>query len=71
MTIDEAEDIRENYDDLTNPTEEETAEYIGAMQFFIAETNDPDYINELGATYYEFRQFDLALKTKKHLIWVI
>ncbi len=54
--------MRSNYFSLTNPTEEDRFLYTEALGFLIDETKDADYMVELGAMYYEQRQFDLALK---------
>ncbi len=54
--------MRRNYFSLTNPTEEDKFLYTEALGFLIEETKDADYMVELGAMYYEQRQFDLALK---------
>ena len=62
MTILEANRIRENYFDMTNPSEEDRFLYSEAVRFLIEETKDPDYMVELGGMYYEQRHFDLALK---------
>lgn len=62
MTILEAKKIRDNYYDLTNPSEDDKFLYTEALDYLISETKDPDYMNELGAMYYSDRNFDLALK---------
>ena len=62
MTILEAKKIRENYYDLTNPSDEDKFLYTEALDYLISETKAPDYMNELGAMYYSDRNFDLALK---------
>ena len=62
MTISEAQKICRDYYDKTNPTEEDRFLFTEAMDFLITETKDPGYMNNLGAFYYENRQFDLALK---------
>ena len=62
MTITEAKRICRKFYHLTNPTEEDFFRYTEALGFLIEETKDSDYMVELGAMYYEQRQFDLALK---------
>lgn len=47
---------------ITNPTEAEKFEFIEAIKYVIRETNDPVYMNTLGANYYALKEFDLALK---------
>lgn len=62
MTILEAKKICQNYYDITNPKEEDRFLFAEAMDFLIRETKNSDYMVDLGAMYYEQRQFDLALK---------
>ena len=62
MTIHEAKMILQHYYTLTTPSEEEKFLYTEALQFLIEETKNPDYMVDLGAFYYEQRDFDLALK---------
>lgn len=47
---------------IANPSEEEKQAFIKAMEYLIEATNDPAYMTCLGANYYGWRQFDLALK---------
>ena len=62
MNIIEANKIRYDFYELTNPTEEEQFLYTEALSFLIDETKNPDSMVELGCFYYEQRRFDLALK---------
>ncbi len=62
MTIVEAQRICRNYYRITNPTEDDDFLYTEALKYLIEETKQPGYMVELGAHYYEARQFDLALK---------
>lgn len=62
MTIEEARGIEENFYEISNPNEEEEFLYIEAMEFLIAEENQPEDMMNLGGYYYEMRRFDLALK---------
>ena len=62
MTIFEANKIRNNYYQLTNPTDDDRFLYTEALDFLISETKSPDVMVELGAFYYEQKRFDLALK---------
>lgn len=62
MTILEAKKIRNQYYNLTNPSEDEFFLYSEAMNYLIREKKDPDDMVALGSMYYERKQFDLALK---------
>ena len=62
MTVIEAKRICSDYYGKTRPTEEETFLYTEALRYLIEEQKDPGRMVELGAYYYEARQFDLALK---------
>ena len=62
MTIREAQKIQESFYRKSNPSEDDVFVFTEAMSFLIAETNDPQYMMQLGGYYYEDRQFDLALK---------
>jgi len=64
MTVVEAQQIVRDYfrKQNCNPSEEEFFMFTEAMDFLIQETKDPAYMVDLGAVYYENRQFDLALK---------
>lgn len=62
MTITEAKKNCREFYDKTNPSEEDRFVYTEALGFLIDETKDADYMVELGAMYYEEKQFDLALK---------
>jgi len=62
MTVIEAKRICSDYYGKTRPTEEETFLYTEALRYLIEEQKDPGRMVELGAHYYESRQFDLALK---------
>ena len=64
MTVAEARQIVRDYfrKQNSNPGEEEFFMFTEAMDYLIQETKDPAYMVDLGAVYYENRQFDLALK---------
>lgn len=62
MTILEARNIRKEYYNNTNPSEEDTFLFTEALKYLIEETKDSNYMVELGGLYYEAREFDLALK---------
>ncbi|MBP1588441.1 MAG: sel1 repeat family protein [Clostridia bacterium] len=62
MTIYEAHRIIREYYMITNPTEEDDFLYTEALSYVVEETQDPEYILELGGYYYDRRNFDLALK---------
>lgn len=62
MTVSEARKICRHYYDKTNPTDEDRFLFSETMEFLITETKDPGCMNDLGAFYYEQRQFELALK---------
>ena len=61
MTVTEAQAIRKKYLSLAIPTQEEKLRYTEAMKFLIDKTKDSDFMVELGAMYYEEREFELAL----------
>jgi len=58
----DAQAVLDEYFKRNNHTEDEDFEAIEALQVFIDETKDPRYMMELGGMYYEWRNFDLALK---------
>ena len=62
MTIWEAKKICQEYYWKTNPSEEDTFLFTEALNFLVKETKDSNYLVELGARYYEAKEFDLALK---------
>lgn len=60
LTIEKAQQILDDYYDLTHTKYEDDILLIHALEFLIQETKDPEYMVELGGWYYEQRQFDLA-----------
>lgn len=62
MTVKEARLIEEEFYRISNPSEDQEFMYIEAMNFLIAEENNPDDMMHLGGYYYELKRFDLALK---------
>lgn len=60
LTIEKAQQILDDYYDLTHTKYEDDISLIHALEFLIQETKDPEYMVELGGWYYEQRQFDLA-----------
>lgn len=62
MTVFEANRIRNNCYQLTNPTDDDCFVYTEALNYLISETKSPDAMVELGAFYYEHKHYDLALK---------
>lgn len=62
MTIPEAKNICRDYYKNTNPSEDDRFLFTEALNYLIDETKDANYMVDLGAMYYEQRQFDLALK---------
>lgn len=62
MTVRKANQIRESFYKISKPTETDAFLFTEAMEFLIHETQDPQYMMELGGYYYDLRQFDLALK---------
>ena len=60
LTIEKAQQILDDYYDLTHTKYEDDISLIRALEFLIQETKDPEYMVELGGWYYEQRQFDLA-----------
>ncbi|MBQ6222381.1 MAG: hypothetical protein IJJ44_07200, partial [Solobacterium sp.] len=61
MTIMEANKIRNEFYQKTNPSEDDRFLFAEALDYLIRETKDPDYMVELGGMYYEQHWFDLAL----------
>lgn len=62
MTISEADSICRAFYRKNNPTEDEEFVFTEALLFLIKETNDPEYMMDLGGWYYGKRNFVLALK---------
>ena len=62
MTISEANKICRKFYTMSNPKEDDFFLYAEALSFLIEQTKDPDRMVELGAMYYEQKEFDLALK---------
>ena len=62
LTIEKAQQILDDYYDLTQPTYEDDIQLINALEYLIRETNNPEYMVELGGWYYGQKQFDLAEK---------
>ena len=60
LTIEKAQQILDDYYDLTQPKYEDDIALIHALEFLIKETNNPEYMVELDAWYYGQKQFDLA-----------
>ena len=60
LTIEKAQQILDDYYDLTQPTYEDDIQLINALEYLIKETNNPEYMVELGGWYYGQTQFDLA-----------
>lgn len=62
MTISDAKRVARRYHSIVNPSQEEKFCYTEALDFLISKTGDSDIMVELGAFYYEQRDFTLALK---------
>ena len=62
MTINEAKNNLREIRFLDNITSDDEFLYIESLEFLIKETNDPEYMMDLGGYYYEKQEFDLALK---------
>ncbi len=62
MTVKEARQITEEFDQKQVHTEDEEFVFTEAMRFLIEEKKDPRDMMWLGGYYYEQRHFDLALK---------
>ena len=60
LTIEKAQQILDDYYDLTQPKYEDDIQLINALEYLIKETNNPEYMVELGGWYYGQKQFDLA-----------
>lgn len=60
FTIESSKQILDDYYDLTQPTYEDDIQLINALEYLIKETNNPEYMVELGGWYYGQKQFDLA-----------
>ena len=60
LTIESAKQILDDYYDLVHPKYEDDIAFMDALEFLIKETNETEYMVELGGWYYEQKQFDLA-----------
>lgn len=60
FTIESAKQVLDDYYDLVHPQYEDDIQFINALEFLIQETNNPEYMVELGGWYYGQKQFDLA-----------
>lgn len=60
FTIESAKQVLDDYYDLVHPKYEDDIQFIHALDFLIQETNNPEYMVELGGWYYGQKQFDLA-----------
>lgn len=60
FTIESSKQILDDYYDLTQPTYKDDIQLINALEYLIKETNNPEYMVELGGWYYGQKQFDLA-----------
>lgn len=60
LTIEKAQQILDDYYDLTQPTYKDDIQLINALEYLIKETNNPEYMVDLGGWYYGQKQFDLA-----------
>lgn len=52
LTIEKAQQILDDYYDLTHTKYEDDILLIHALEFLIQETKDPEYMVELGGWYY-------------------
>lgn len=62
MTIEEAREIVEEFDENEQLSEEEEFAFIEAMRFLIEKERNPSDMMYLGGYYYEIKRFELALK---------
>ncbi len=62
MTVEEAKNIVQAFDQKKKPSEDEVFMFTEAMNFLIEELKDPADMLYLGGYYYEIKKFDLALK---------
>lgn len=62
MTISEAKHIVWDFEELSDPTEDDIFMFTEALGFLINETHDPRYMMHLGGYYYGLKKFDLAEK---------
>ncbi len=62
MTTDEARIIVEDFEENSNPSDEQVFMFIESMEFLIDKEHDPADMMWLGGYYYEIKRFDLALK---------
>lgn len=49
FTIESAKQVLDDYYDLVHPQYEDDIQFINALEFLIQETNNPEYMVELGA----------------------
>lgn len=62
MTIEEALEYIDNYDENENTSDDEEFQYIECLKFMIEETHDSKYMMWLGGRYHASYQFDLSYK---------
>ena len=62
MTVKEAKEIVQEFDENKKPSEDEVFVFTEAMNFLIDELKNPADMMYLGGYYYEIKRFDLALK---------
>ena len=67
LTIEKAQQILDDYYDLTHTKYEDDISLIHALEFLIQETKNPEYMVELGGWYYEQRQFKLVQKSRTNI----
>lgn len=48
FTIESAKQVLDDYYDLVHPQYEDDIQFINALEFLIQETNNPEYMVELG-----------------------
>ena len=61
MTVEEAKNIVQAFDQKKKPSEDEVFMFTEAMNFLIEELKDPADMLYLGGYYYDIKKFDLAL----------
>ena len=62
MTVKEARELVRQFDENSNPSEEEVFMFTEALNFLIDKEKNPRDMMYLGGYYYELKKFDLALK---------
>lgn len=67
FTIESAKQVLDDYYDLVHPQYEDDIQFINALEFLIQETNNPEYMVELGGWYYGQKDYPKYVQIIKSL----